>query len=185
MADVAANVRIGVTGGVFNGPTTTPLPATPTVALNAAFLARELGYLSEAGVTQSIASSVTTIKAWQNSDTVRKVQTEHDVTYALEFEETSPLTWETYYGNYTAIDSSSGVSTITGALMPLQAWVIDVIDGLAHIRLVLPSAQITDRGDTVMSNAGALVYPITLTAFPDNSGVKAYKYMDRDITVSA
>jgi len=177
----AANVRIAITGGVYNAAVGTTLPTLATTALDAAFTARELGYLSDAGIVQSIATSTTNITAWQNADVVRKVQTEQDVTYKFDLLETSALTLETYYGNYTGT-TAQGVSQITGALMPHFSWIFHVIDGDARIRLVLPDAQVTDRGDTSMVNGAALVYPLTLTAYPDTSGVKAYAYLDSDVS---
>jgi len=185
MSTTAANVRVAVTGAVYNAPLATPLPSTAIVALNAAFLAREIGYLTEDGITQAINEDSSDIKAWQNADIVRKIRTSQDLTYAFAMLETSPLTLETYYGNYTAATADSGVAQITGAALGHKAWVLHVIDGLARIRLVVPDGEITERGETVMVNGEALSYPITITAYPDASGVKAYVYLDTDVTVSA
>ena len=166
----AANVLVGVTGGAYVAPEGTPIPTNAVTALNAAF--DEVGYISEDGVSQSISEDITDLKAWQNGDVVRKIQTSHDLTYALTMIETSDVTLETYYGNYAA-----GAVEITGEQLPHKAWVLEVEDGDDIIRVVIPDGQITERGDIVYQNGDAVGYPITITCFPDDDGVKAYLYV--------
>lgn len=184
MSLTAANVRVAVTGAIYNAPVATPLPTVATSALNAAFLARELGYLTEDGITQSIANDKTSIKAWQNAAEVRVIQTSSSVTFAMSLQETSPLTLETYYGNYTTL-ADGGSTQISGDALPHYAWVFHVIDGAVKIRIVVPDGQITERGDTQYVNADVLAYPIVITAYPDSSGVNAYKYLDNNILTSS
>src|SRR5690606_30122935 len=120
-----------VTGGIFvdlDGGTSVPTDATST--LDAAF--DELGYVTEEGVTQTINSETNDIRAWQNGDTVRKVQTSHDVTYGLTLLETNPTVLEAYYGNY-----ETGHVEVTGETLPRLPWVIDVYDGDERIRVVI------------------------------------------------
>lgn len=171
MTLTADNVRVGVTGGIYFAPISTTLPTDTETALNVAFV--EVGYISDDGVTQSISTDVNEIKAWQNGDTVRKVQTSHDVTYAFTMIESSAAALTAYYGNY-----SSGVVEITGDQLDHQAMVLEVEDGDHVIRIALPDAQITDRGDVVYQNGEEVGYPVTVTAYPDSSGVKAYMYID-------
>jgi hypothetical protein len=166
----AANVRVGVTGGVYGAPTDSTLPTDNAAELDAAF--EELGYVSEDGVVQAINSDTTEIKAWQNADVVRKIQTSHDLTYALTFLETNDAVLEAYYGT----NAAAGVVEVTGAQGTRQAWVIEVIDGDEVIRIAIPDGQITDRGDVTYANAEAIAYPITITCYPDADGVKAYIY---------
>lgn len=173
----AANVRVGVTGGVYTAPEGTAIPTDPVSELDAAF--DETGYISDAGVTQSIGEDITDLKAWQNGDVVRKIQTSHDLTYAFTMIETSEVTLKAYYGNYAA-----GVVEINGVQLPHGPWVLSVIDGDAEIRVVIPDGQVTERGDISYVNGDAIGYPITITCFPDEDGNKAYMYLDADASGS-
>lgn len=173
MALDATKVRVGVTGKVMFAPTGTALPTTSIATPNVAFV--DVGYIGEDGVTQSIAEDSTDIKAWQDGAVVRKVQTSHDVTFTFVMIESNAASLKAYYGNYT-----SGVIQIKGDVLPHQAMLLDVIDGTHEIRVVLPDAQITERGDVVYANGEAIGYEVTVTAYPDSGGVKAYKYVDVD-----
>lgn len=173
MATTAANVRVGVTGGAFHAPLATTIPTNATSALNAAF--KEVGYISEDGITQAIAADVSDIKAWQNGDVVRKVQTSHDLTFQFSMIETNAESLKIYYGDPNATISAV---QITGDQTVREAWVLEVTDGDNDIRVVLPDAQVTERGDVTYKNDEAIAYDVTITAYPDSNGVKAYLYMD-------
>ena len=173
MAVTAANVLVGTppsgVGGIYGAASGTTLPTTTVAALDPAFA--DGGYVSEDGVTQAIGSDVTEIKAW-NGDTVRKIETSHDVTLQFTLLETSTTTRRWYYGNAT-----SSLSEVRSGQGIRQAWVIDMVDGAKKIRLVVPDGQVTERGDVVYRLDEAVAYPITITAYPDSSGVKIYKYV--------
>jgi hypothetical protein len=166
----ASNVEVGTTGGMYVAPEGSTLPTNTSTALNAAF--EEVGYISEDGVSQSIGEDITDLKAWQNGDVVRKIQTSHDLTYQFTMIETSDVTLDTYYGNY-----AGGAVQITGEQLPHKSWVLVVEDGDDVIRVAIPDGQITERGDVVYQNGDAIGYPVTITCFPDDSGVKAYMYV--------
>jgi hypothetical protein len=167
----ADNVRVAVTGAVYYAATGTTLPTNATTALAAAFLANDVGYISEDGITQSISEDITDIKAWQDGAVVRKVQTGHDVTYQFSMLETASDPLNAYYGNF-----SSNAVEVDGSQMPRQCWVIQVDDGGNDIRIVIPDGQVTERGDIVYANAEAIAYDVTITAYPDGSNNKAYIY---------
>lgn len=176
MANTAENVRVAVTGSINYGPVGTTLPTDATTAINAAF--DEVGYANEDGITQSINEDRTEIKAWQNADVVRKIRTSHDVTYAFTMLETNLTTLEIYYGDGSVSGTlDNGVVEVRGDLSTRGPWVLHVIDGDELIRIVLPDGEVTERGDTQYVNANAIQYPVTITAYPDNTGVKAYLYL--------
>ena len=52
----------GVSGGIFMGPTNATLPTNATSTIASAF--KSLGYVSDAGVTRSISTDNSVIKAW-------------------------------------------------------------------------------------------------------------------------
>lgn len=176
MAVSTANVKVGVTGKISVAPFGTALPTGTQAALNAAF--QELGYSDETGLVQSMPTASTDIKAWQNGDIVRTIQTEHKLTFAFAAQETNPIVLAKYYGNYAA-----GVIEINGIPPTFFSWVFDVVDGVDVIRTVVPYAQITERGDVSYVNADVIKYPVVLTAFGDPNyagalagAAKAYEY---------
>lgn len=169
MATNADNVQVGATGGIYVAPVGTTLPTTAAALLAAAF--DELGLINEDGVTESQGSDTTDIRAWQLGAVVRRVQSSHDLTYQFSSLETNATVLEAFYGNYT-----SGDVQITGEQPENQCWVIEVYDGSEHHRIVLPLAQVSDRGDVSYNSQGATEYPFTLTAYPDANDVKAYIY---------
>ena len=173
MALDSDNVRVAVTGAVYVAPSGTTLPTHASQALNVAF--EDVGYISEDGVTESQASDTTDIKAWQNSAIVRKVQTSHDLTYQFTMIETNGTALELFYGNYAA-----GAIEVDGALSDRQCMVLDVVDGSELLRVVAPAAQVTDRGDVSYTSGDAVGRQVTVTCYPDDSGIKAYIYLTED-----
>ena len=171
MANVADNVRVGVTGAVFFAPTGTTLPTTLAGALDAGFL--DVGYISEDGITTSVSMDTNEIRAWQNGDVVRRVQTAHDYTLAFTMLETNERSLEVFYGNY---DDTTDAVEVTGTQGYRGEWVINVDDGTDDLRIVIPDGQVTEKGDVQYVNGDAVMYPLTITAYPDSSGVKAYIY---------
>lgn len=171
----ADNVRVGAAdyaGGVFRAPSGTTLPTDATSALNAAFLSRNVGLISDEGVTQSIGNTTTDIRSWQNNAIVRTLTSETKVSYQFTMLETASVALETYYDNFTA-----GASEITGQSGLRCSWVVQVTDEGNDIRIVIPDGQVTERGDTVFSSTDVLRYPVTITAYPDSSGNNAYCYV--------
>lgn len=175
MALISQNVRVAVTGGVYRADLGTTLPTSALSALGGDF--EDMGYISEEGVTQSIARDVTNIAAWQNGDVVRTVQTSHIVTYTFTLIESKDEVFRTIYGNFTDLGGGEGVSEITGDILDSHAWVLNVIDGTNRIRLCIPDGQVTETGDITWTNGELIGYPVTVTTFPDGDGVKAYKYL--------
>lgn len=173
MALTAANVRVAVTGGTYFAPTGTALPTTASASLDEDFV--ELGYVTEDGITQTIDEDTEQIRAWQNGDIVREVQTSHAVTYDLALLETNADTLEVYYGNHTVV-SGAGTTEIKAGQGTRGCWVFHIIDGVYKIRLVIPDGQVTQRGEVSYVNGDAISYPITVTCYPNGSGVKAYLY---------
>lgn len=162
----ASDVLIGADGAVSRAPLGTVLPTTVSGTPNAAF--NDLGFVSDAGVTEHNGTSTTNIKNWKG-DIVRTVQTEHDLTYKLVLIETTENTEETYYNG----DPSDGIEGVAGIR---ESWIIDVFDGNDQVRIVIPDGQVTDRGDVIYKNDQAIAYEVTITCYPDDDSKKAYKY---------
>lgn len=175
MAPTAANVQVATTGGAYHAPDGTTIPTDADSNLEAAFLANEVGYISEDGITQTIDEDAQQIRAWQNGDTVRTVQTSHDLTYAFTMIETNDAVLAAYYG---ADNVADGVVEVKAGQTDRGPWVFEVLDGDTHLRIVVPDGQVTERGDVEFVNGNAISYPVTITCYPDATGVKAYQYID-------
>lgn len=171
----AAAVRVALTGAVLTAPLGSTVPVNPTSAWDAAFV--ELGYVSEDGVTESYSDDTNEIKAWQRGATVRTVITGSTATFHFTAIETNREVLSRYHKG-SAITDGTGFSSIAvvGAAPDLRAWGFDVIDGADHIRLVLARAEVTERGDIVYNNSDPIGYEMTVTAYPDSSGIVAVKY---------
>lgn len=186
MANLVQNVVAGkplATGGILSGPLGTPLPTDASTAPNAAITG--VGYISDDGVSESMNRETDKIKAW-GGDVVKIVQSEHSVTYQYTMIEAAraEVNREVYgepnvtatvatttHGNQLAIK-------VTAEQLPHRVRVIEIKDGDARVRIVLPDSQITEVGDVTYQDAAIIAYPVTVEAFPDASGVKAYKYTD-------
>lgn len=190
MPNKVSNVVAGkplATGGILIAPTTTVLPTGVSTAPNAAFLSA--GYVGEDGLTKNNGRSIEKIRAW-GGDTVKVTQTEHTLTFQFTFiESLNTDVLKTVYGTTNVTTTAATVSTgtlqavkITGEVLPHKAYIFEMKDGNAKVRICVPDGQITEIGETTYSDAAVIGYQVTIECFPDSSGVKAYEYSDDGVT---
>ena len=188
MANSAANVVAGVplaTGGILIGDLTAAEPSTAVSALTGFTAA---GYIGEDGVTETNERSTDRIRAW-GGDTVKVVQTEHNVSYQFTFLETlNADVLKAVYGEDNVTTTAATISTgtlhevaINSATLPHQSYVFEVKDGDAKIRIYVPDGQITEVGEITYSDSEVIGYQVTVEAFADELGNKAYKFLDNGI----
>jgi hypothetical protein len=177
MATNSANVRVAVTGEVMVGATTAAAP-TGTGGTTTGFTG--LGYISDAGITESRGRSTNDIKAWQGGATVRTVVTDGTLTYNFTLIETNKDTVELFYGaTATQTVTEGNVTVIPTATGGTKSFILDVVDGAELIRVYIPSGEVTEVGDRVYSNGEPIGYDVTVTAYPASSlsGGAAQVYM--------
>lgn len=180
--DVLVASPLVATGGILIAPTGTPLPTDTSTEPNAEF--ERSGYVGEDGVTMSVGRDTEKLKAW-GGDTVRVLETSHEVTFSWSFLETNPLVLGEVYGagNVTVTPATSDRGTlaaiaIKGGALPERAYIFEIKDGDKRVRAVIPNLQITEVGDTQFVHSAATAYEVTAEALPDESGVKVYLYTD-------
>lgn len=168
MALDSTKVRAAVSGAVSVAPTGTAAPTDASTALNVAY--KDLGFVSDAGVTESRSRSTNEIHAWQGGALVRTLVTSGSLTFHFVLLETKSDVVKLFYGTtvtQTATDGSFVViPTSTGGR---QCFVVDVIDGAELMRVFIPSGEVTEVGDHVYVNSDPIGYEVTLTAYPDTT----------------
>lgn len=185
MANSAANVVAGVplaTGGILIGDLTAAAPTTATGALTGFTAA---GYIGEDGVTETNERSTDRIRAW-GGDTVKLVQTEHNVSYQFTFLETlNADVLKAVYGADNVLTTAATASTgtlhevqVNAATLPHQSYVFEIKDGDAKVRIYVPDGQITEVGEITYSDSEVIGYQVTVEAFADENGNKAVKFLD-------
>lgn len=181
MAGTATNVTAGkpnVAGAVFCAPVGSTLPTDATTTLGTAF--KDLGFVSEDGVTRSISKSTTNIKEW-GGGVVLITQDEKTTTIKLKLIE---------YLNADVQKFVHGDSNVSGTIAEgLSIHINDAEDqehsivieqimrGGVPQRLVIPRGVITEIGDTVYRGNDTVAYDLTITALKSDDGNMINEYI--------
>lgn len=192
-ANSAAQVLVGkpkVTGGIRFAPLGTAMPTDAKSELNAKF--ENAGYVSEDGLVETIDASDDKIKAW-GGDIVKIVRTEHSVSYTFTLIESASATaLKLLFGEenvtVTAATSTKGRQIVvkkTAAMTPRRAFVFDMADLPAAIRVAIEDGQPSISGDVNFTDGDAIAYEVTVEAFPNAQGVKSTLMIDDGVTTTA
>lgn len=177
MANVTmAKPQVG--GAILRAPKGTALPTDTTTALNSAF--KSLGYISADGVSNSNTPSTESVTAWGGA-TVLDVQTSKPDTFTFTMlESLNPEVLKTVYddGNVTGTLTAGITIKANEGEMTSHSYVVDMIlvDG-AKKRIVIPDARVTAIGDIAHTSTSAVMYQVTLSAYPDANGNTHYEYI--------
>lgn len=179
----AQNVTTGkpkIGGAVFRAPLGSTLPTDAVSELNVAF--KNMGYISEDGVTNANSPESDNIKAW-GGDIVHSYQTEKTDTFTFKLIEASnPEVLKAVYGdgNVTGTLETGVKVTANSAEQAECCWALEMIlkDDVLK-RIVIPSAKLTELEEIVYSDQDAVGYGITLTATPDSEGNTHYEYLKK------
>jgi len=176
------NVTVGkpkVGGAIFRAPVGSTLPTDAKSELDPAF--KEMGYLSEDGLTNSNSADSDTVKAW-GGDTVLNLNKGKEDTFQGTFIEALNLeVLKMVYGDKNVTgDIETGIKiSASNAEAQAYAYVIDMIlKGDVLKRIVIPSAKVTEVGDITYSDGDAVGYETTLSAMPDSDGKTHFEYIE-------
>jgi hypothetical protein len=174
-------VEVAATGAVYMSTVGAAAPANGTTAWGTVW--GDLGYMNEDGVTETPSLDTEEIKAWQSGAVVRKVITGSRLEFNFTGIETNLRTLELFYpGSTIATVGSDTKVTIKLPVAVPKAFGIDAIDGTDTIRIIIPKAQITERGEVTYVNGAPIAYPFTIAVEPDSAGVLAVKYVNPVVT---
>ncbi len=184
MATNADNVRVAVTGAVRTAPVGTTAPTNSTSSFATGWV--DLGYISDAGITESQNQEWTEITAWQNRDIVRRALTSTENTWQFTVIETTQTALELYHAGSSVDGTGAGTYKleVVAPTDDVRAFGIDVIDGSIHTRIIVPKGVVSERGDIVYDGETPIGYELTIAARAsgvlDGNGsmIYAYKYSD-------
>lgn len=183
------NVSVGkpkVSGAVFRAALGTAVPTGATTELAEAY--KDLGYVSEDGVTNSNSPSSSDLKAWGGT-IVYTYQEEKPDTFKLKMIEALNIdVLKTVYGekNVTG-DLETGIKITANATEAEEAvYVIDTIlrNGTLK-RIVIPDGKITEVGDIVYVDNDVIGYDVTITALPDDDNNTHTEYIIKQAETTA
>lgn len=181
MANNAQNVSVGkpkVAGAIHVAPVGTSLPTDATTALGAGF--NQLGYVSDAGLTNSTNLEVSKIKAW-GGDTVLITQTSKEDTFKFVLLETLKKEVAQFiYGasNVTGdINTGLTIKANNGEVEEVSIVIDMILRGDVAKRIVIPDCKVSAVGDIVYKDDEAIGYDTTVDCIQDASGNAHYEYM--------
>ena len=177
----ASNVTAGkpnmTSGAVHYGATNLTMPTSANGSLASGF--KDVGYISDAGVTNSNTRNSDQVKAW-GGDVVLNPQTEKLDRFSftmIEILNTDVLKAVHGAANVSGTLSDGIAVNVNSKELDYNAWIIDMVlkGGVLH-RIVIPNAKIVEVADVTYTDNGATGYQITLSAEPDSSGNTHYEY---------
>jgi hypothetical protein len=156
---------------VYAAPLGTALPTSATAALNASFV--DLGWVSEDGVTNSIARDVTRHKAWGGT-TVKTTQDNYTESVKFTLLETSAAVLRAVYGSDN-VTTNGGALTVEHSALQLsrQSFVIDFIDGDRAGRIVIREGLVVELGDVMYVHKDLTKYELTVDVYQPDGGLNA------------
>lgn len=175
-----ANVSAGkpkVSGAVYRAALGSTLPTDATTSLDAAF--KELGYVSEDGVSNNNSPSSDNVKAWGGA-TVLVLQNEKTDEWTLTLiEALNENVLKTIYGDSKVTVNGTAITVqATADQLADACYVIEMsLKGGALKRVVIPDGAISEVGEVVYKDDDPIGYEITINALPNSSGVTHYEYI--------
>ena len=170
-------VAKGVAGGYYyEAPIGSTLPTDFETELDPAF--KLLGYISEDGITESTDEDTTDIND-MNGDMVLSEQATHTKTFGNTMIETKAGVLKEYFGDDCVTDEDGMITVAEKSGMRVnKAYVYDLaLQNGRRERIVVPNGKVTEVGEITYASGEALGYETTTTAFPDDDGVKTYRYI--------
>lgn len=188
MAQTASNAvysKPKAGGAVWTAPAATALPTDATTALASAYEA--WGYISDDGVTEGHDLSTDSQKAYGGA-TVLVMEGGDEVTYEFTpLEYVNPVVQRNLFGTDNVADEGGALSSVklTDDSHESKRFVFEHVlsNGIVE-RDVCPNAKVTGIDENTYSSSAALGPKVTVTAFPNENGVKVYKYFAKVATPS-
>lgn len=163
----ASEVVVGSNGKVYVAPAGTALPTNTATALNAAF--KDVGYVSEDGVTFNDGKDIENVEAWQSFYPIRKLVTGKSTAVEFVMRQWNEDTVKVAFGGGT-ISRTAGITTYRPPkpddALDYRAVVIEWYDGASTYRLVIPRAVIDGEVSPNIVRTAAADLPVSFAVTP-------------------
>ena len=155
-------ITVGANGRVLVAPVGTALPASISVAPDAAFI--ELGYLDEDGVTFTDGKTVEQIKVWQAFYAVRRIVTEKESMVAFNMSQWNEDNVIFAFGGGSVVADVPGseftYSPPAPGTIDERVMLVEFNDGLKNYRFVIERGMVTDDVETQLTKGAEGKLPI-------------------------
>lgn len=179
-SDNIAIVRPKVAGAAYVADAGT---ACPTTAAETATGFDSLGWLSEDGITMSIDRETTDIIGF-GGDVALTISESHDLTFTIKpMELNVHVLGLMFNGANVTMGSGSAVESVkVNADDPDEFALMFDLRGRGGqlIRVCVPKAKVTEMGEVPLKHNEPIASEMTIKAFPDASGNKAYIYFGKE-----
>lgn len=167
----ASEVVVGANGKVYVAPAGTALPTNIATALNAAF--KDVGYVSEDGVTFTDGKDIENVEAWQSFYPIRKLITAKNTAVEFVMRQWNEDTVKVAFGGG-VIQRTAGITTYRPPkpddALDYRAVVIEWTDGAAiTYRLVIPRAIIDGEVGPNIVRTAAADLPVSFAVTPSGN----------------
>lgn len=163
----AAALRVGITGAVRTAKIGADVPKMKTKYDTDVH--RNIGYISADGVEVSFDEDANEYIPWQEVAAIRRDITKSVTSVKFTLWDFGKDNAAFFFGSEVTLDEEDGSWSIGVGGKPKfdrQQFVVDVVDGDQAMKLVLPVAQLTERGSIVFKSDEAIALECTVTAYP-------------------
>lgn len=166
-------------GAVYRAPAGTTAPTDASTELAAAF--KELGFVSDDGVSNSNSGDSTDVYAWGGTPVLTTQAEKTDEWKLTLIESLNTEVLKTVYGdgNVTVDTTGKKITVKAGAAqLASSVYVIDMLlKGGALKRVVIPVGSLSDVGEIVYKDDEPIGYEITIKGADDGTGYTHYEYI--------
>lgn len=190
---IAASPRI--TGSVMYAPVGTALPTSSYATVNSGFT--DLGWLDDSGLKQKEDRTNTDVFGW-GGGLIGTVQEKYSRTMSFKlYQMLNPNVLATAFGHNnvtvtapTNLNGTEMAVAMNPQLLDTLSWVFDgyyytAAGYEALIRVVLPTARVTQIGDVDVTSKTFTSIDCTMKSFADGAGNYAYLYVNDGVTSGA
>jgi hypothetical protein len=170
-------IQVAGTGRVYVAPVGSTGPADIATALDAAW--KDLGYISDDGVSISPGADSNEISTWQDPYPVRRVITARTLEVSFTLLEWNENTLPFALGGG-SITTTTGppihylYNLPSGGTVDERALLVEWTDGTKITRFTVSRGAVTDVGDMSIVRGEAAGLEVTYTGFSSSTGTTAY-----------